>query len=585
MGADHVTVVWSTRENLSGSVQYSTDQSFSHSSAARVRAFPPSVTGMGITFYQFQADLTGLSPGTSYSYRVVVDGQNLTPEPERRFRTMSPGPFSFLVLGDSGLGTAPQQSIALQMAAEKPDLMLHVGDIAYESGTFEEFQANYFEYYWTLMRRVPFFPVAGNHEYLTQASAPYLALHALPAENVTQEDRGRYYSFDWGDAHFIALDSDLLAPGYASGPMLAWLEGDLQQSAGSRWRIAYFHHLPYPISHHVNDPICAATRARFVPLLERYGVQLVLTGHEHNYQRSLPLRGGIPVSSGRATTYVVSGGGGGTLHDVAPAGFLAKAVAAYEYLRVEVEASQITIHAIGQDGNEFDRVKLVQPVLASGSSVVSAASFTAGVAPGGLISIFGTGLASAAARADGIPWPGSLSGTTVTVNGSPVPVTFASETQINAQLPLDVSGAATLRVSTASGFSETSIRLADSAPAIFPNGILHTNGTPVSALAPVTAGETLVVYATGLGQVDGRTSAGQPAPSSPLLNCTSKPDVQIGDISVVPFFAGLTPGLAGVYQVNLIVPADLPSRMYPVRLAAKGVFSNSFNVQVQSRTP
>ena len=54
---------------------------------------------------------------------------------------------------------------------------------------------------------------------------------------------------------------------------------------------------------------------------------------------------------------------------------------------------------------------------------------------------------------------------------------------------------------------------------------------------------------------------------------------------MVPFFTGLTPGLAGVYQVNLIVPADLPSRMYPVRLAAKGVFSNSLNVEVQSRTP
>ena len=217
---------------------------------------------MGITFYQFQADLTGLSPGTSYSYRVVVDGQNLTPEPERRFRTMAPGPFSFLVIGDSGLGTAPQQSIALQMGAENPDLMLHVGDIAYESGTFEEFQANYFEYYWTLMRRVPFFPVAGNHDTSTEASAPYLALHALPAENVPPEDRGRYYSFDWGDAHFIALDSDLLATGNASGPMLAWLESDLQQSSGARWRVAYFHHLPYPISHHVDDPICAATRAR-----------------------------------------------------------------------------------------------------------------------------------------------------------------------------------------------------------------------------------------------------------------------------------------------------------------------------------
>ena len=243
-------------------------------------------------------------------------------------------------------------------------------------------------------------------------------------------------------------------------------------------------------------------------------MQLVLTGHEHNYQRSLPLRAGIPVSSGRATTYVVSGGGGGTLHDVAPAGFLAKAVAAYEYLRVEVDASQITVHAIGQDGKELDRVKLVQPVLASGSSVVSAASFTPAIAPGGLISIFGTGLAAGAARAEGIPCARlslrhhgdgeRLSGPGYVRVGNPDQRATTTRRLRNG----------TVRVSTASGFSETSIRLADSAPAIFPNGILHTNGTPVSAMAPVTAGETLVVYATGLGQVDGRTSAGQPAPSS-----------------------------------------------------------------------
>ena len=585
MGADHVSVIWSTRENLAGTVEYSTDQSFSHSTVARVKAFPPSITGMGITFYQFQADLDGLSPGTNYSYRVVVDGQNLTPEAERRFRTMAPGPFRFLVLGDSGLGTAPQQTIALRMAAETPDLMLHVGDIAYESGTFEEFQANYFEYYWTLMRRVPFFPVAGNHEYITQGSAPYLALHAPPSDTVPPQDRGRYYSFEWGDAHFIALDSDLLSSGYGSSPMLAWLESDLQRSAGARWRIAYFHHLPYPTSHHIDDPVCAATRARFVPVLERYGVQLVLTGHEHNYQRSLPMRGDLPVSSGRATTYVVSGGGGGTLHDVAPASFLAKAVSAYQYLRVEVDANAITIHAIGADGNEFDRVRLVQPVLAPGSSAVSAASFTPGDRAGWPDLRLRLGVGGRDRPCGGIPWPGSLSGTTVTVNGSPVPITFVSESQINAQLPLDISGAATLRVSTAAGSAETTIRLSETAPAIFPNGILHTNGAPVSASSPAVPGETLVVYATGLGQVDGRTAAGQPAPSAPLLNCTSRPDVQIGDLSVVPFFAGLTPGLAGVYQVNLIVPAGLASRVYPVRLAAKGVFSNTFDVPIQSRVP
>ncbi|HEY1337185.1 MAG TPA: fibronectin type III domain-containing protein [Bryobacteraceae bacterium] len=149
MGPDHVTIVWSTRENLSGEVRYSTDQSFSKTaSVARVRQFPVSVTKMAQSFTQYQVDLTGLTPGTQYSYRVVMsDGVNITPDPAPQFRTASPGPFTFLVVGDSGLGSAAQRDIAQLMIAENPSLVLHVGDIAYENGTFDEFTNNYFEYY------------------------------------------------------------------------------------------------------------------------------------------------------------------------------------------------------------------------------------------------------------------------------------------------------------------------------------------------------------------------------------------------------------------------------------------------------
>ena len=99
-----------------------------------------------------------------------------------------------------------------------------------------------------------------------------------------------------------------------------WLEADLQASA-ARWKIAYFHHLPYPISHHLDDPVCAAVRTLFVPGMERNGVQLVLDGHEHTYERTLPMRGDVAVTSGRAITYVTTGGGGGIPHPVAPAPF------------------------------------------------------------------------------------------------------------------------------------------------------------------------------------------------------------------------------------------------------------------------
>src|SRR5262249_36335791 len=144
---------------------------------------------------------------------VLLDGQELGPDQrsEFRFRTAGEGPFTFLAYGDSGLGTPEQKQVAERMARETapvPAFVLHVGDIPYVSGTFDEFQRRHFPFYRTMMRRVPFFTAPGNHEYVTNSAAPYLSLHAPPVDDVPIADRGRYYSFDWGNVHFVSLDSN-----------------------------------------------------------------------------------------------------------------------------------------------------------------------------------------------------------------------------------------------------------------------------------------------------------------------------------------------------------------------------------------
>src|ERR1043165_1211221 len=269
---NRATIMWSAHESTAAAVQYSSDQTYSLTASARVLTFPGSQTALSYTLYQYQADLTGLTAGTDYSYRIIMDGQNVTPEPDHRFHTASSSePFSFLVFGDSGSGSPSQQAMAGLMAKESPNLVLHVGDVAYEEGTYDQFQANYFEYYWPLMERAPFFPVPGNHEYYTQRAAPYLALHSLPSEPAPAADLGRYYSFDWGGVHFVALDSNLLDNASAAARMLAWLDTDLA-GAKARWRVAYFHHLPYPLAHHLDDPLCAYAHDKFLPILEKYVV-------------------------------------------------------------------------------------------------------------------------------------------------------------------------------------------------------------------------------------------------------------------------------------------------------------------------
>src|ERR1700730_14208037 len=123
------------------------------------------------------------------------------------------------------------------------------------------------------------------------------------------------------------------------------------------------------------------------------------------------MRGGMPVTSGAATTYMTTGGGGGVLHPVSPQPFLAYEASVYHYLRVEADASHITVHAIDRDGKEFDKVTLAMPSLDSAAPAVNAASFTSAMAPGGLVSIFGQGLAADTNLASGFPWPTNLSHT------------------------------------------------------------------------------------------------------------------------------------------------------------------------------
>ena len=115
----------------------------------------------------------------------------------------------------------------------------------------------------------------------------------VPDSGVDPGDAGRYYSFDWGDIHFATIDTNLLLSD-SSTRMLEWLENDLRNSR-KFWKIVFLHHAPYPTGHHLGDVLCAQTRALVNPIVERYGVHLVLGGHEHGYERTLPLVDDQPV--------------------------------------------------------------------------------------------------------------------------------------------------------------------------------------------------------------------------------------------------------------------------------------------------
>jgi hypothetical protein len=362
------------------------------------------------------------------------------------------------VLGDSGYASDEQYAIAQNIVAENPAFVIHTGDVVYNPGgapgtNIDLYQRNYFNYYYATMSSAPFFPTPGNHDF-GPTLTPYLSVHSLPGDSTPAADLGKYYSYDWGNVHFVSLDAHASLDDAVNGTglMLQWLDSDLQ-STKQFWRVVYFHYPPFAAGPNMNDTHSALIRQYVVPVLEKYGVQVVLSGHEHSYQRSQPMRNSNFVAPEAGTNYIASGGGGAFLYPVYD-GFpvVAFGQSAYHYLRTEVRGPQFTVHAIRYDGVEMDTYTIAPVPLLSDDPAVQPVVLSADRT---IIHITGRNLAEAEAYSPD-PLPG-MAGTVVTINGAPVPLIYASPDQIYGQLSAALQGNITVRVTTANGFVETSI--------------------------------------------------------------------------------------------------------------------------------
>jgi uncharacterized protein (TIGR03437 family) len=178
--------------------------------------------------------------------------------------------------------------------------------------------------------------------------------------------------------------------------------------------------------------------------------------------------------------------------------------------------------------------------------VVNAAVFAA-TAAGGLASIYGSNM-------------GNGDNTTVYINGYAAPVFYASPGQFNVQVPWEATGFAPFGMIVNGAPSNVqNATVATYSPGVF--AITHTDGSsPVTDTSPATAKETVVVYATGLGPVSGAMVTGKAASTTSLQPTTpDQATAKIGGITAPVSFSGLTPGFVGLYQVNVQVPASVPS--------------------------
>ncbi len=224
--------------------------------------------------------------------------------------------------------------------------------------------------------------------------------------------------------------------------------------------------------------------------------------------------------------------------------------------------------------------------------VVSSADLAQGVAPGGLVTIVGANLSPVNAASREIPLPTALADSCLTVNGLPVPIVFVSPKQINAQLPFEAVGNVTLIVRTPGGVSDNfNLVILPTAPRVFLSGnagdvdnlptlVRNTNNLLVTDTNPVHRGDVVTIYLTGMGTVTPAAPAGQPAPTDPLATAIVQPDVTLGGVHLPLYFAGLSPGQVGVYQIDVSIPANTPTGLTIPLTINQGGQATTINIRV-----
>ncbi len=252
---------------------------------------------------------------------------------------------------------------------------------------------------------------------------------------------------------------------------------------------------------------------------------------------------------------------------------------------------QIKASATSTISRTFTATARPAPLVPQGA-VVNAASYTAAISAGSLVSIFGTGLAGGTAQAGAVPLPTTLASTQVLFNGQPAPLFFVSPGQINALVPFELAaaGSAQLQVSVLGVLSPpVSLALAAAAPGILTltqdgKGAAvaqHTDFSLVTVANPAHPGETIVVYGLGFGSTQPVVTSGVAAPVPPAWTAAT-PTVRIGSASAEVSFSGLTPGAVGLYQLNIKVPPETsPGDAVPLVVTFGSAASNAVTLPVK----
>jgi hypothetical protein len=351
--ARSMVILWRTLDNttLGTQVRYGIDSTSERLEEGFTFAFRSGAASDSPRIRMHEAHLCGLEPDTIYKYQVGTDGGW---SPEYTFRTAPDvardpsAQVTIAVLGDSRGGQSHFAS--LLAAAESnapPDVIFFTGDAVTQGNVQREWDA-FFNLASGILPYVPLVLANGNHE---ANAINFYAQLAMPGNE-------EWFGLDYGPVHLTVLNDSPRSSTSISTTQREFFDEDAGGAAGAPWRMLMHHKSMWSASggHGSNTTL----QQTWGPIVDRHDLDLVVSGHDHNYERTKPLRGGQVVADGEGTVYVVAGGAGAPLYAAGTRSFTAYSESRRHYVVVEARAGSLTGRAFRDDGSVMDRFQLAK---------------------------------------------------------------------------------------------------------------------------------------------------------------------------------------------------------------------------------
>ena len=349
--ATTMAVAWRTADEttLATTGQFGKGTSLDQSQDGFTFIYVGGFNGSGETIRMHETHLCGLDPGTEYSYRVggVGPGGEESWSPTYTFHTApaasdTSAEVLVAVLGDSRDGYDVWQKLVDLIGQQSPDLILFSGD-AVTIGAVQVEWETFFSEAEPLFARAPVVSAHGNHDV---NAINYYSQFVMPGN---EEDFG----IDYGPFHLTVLNDTPFDPGDISGAARDFLDSDLTAHDSAPWKLL-MHHRPIwsASTRHGSDTELLDT---WGPVIDAHKVDLVLNGHDHDYERSKPMRGSTPqATAADGTVYIVSGGAGASLYGNGSDFWTEKSEKTHSALLLHISRTMLQMQAIRDDGSELD---------------------------------------------------------------------------------------------------------------------------------------------------------------------------------------------------------------------------------------